>query len=110
MNFECFVCGEKFADENITINHLQKQHGIKDHSTELKCLVNYEFCGKTYLTYSGLRKHLKKCSKKQYHDHDNVHFFEVIRQIYFCSLSHLWVINSMNNIFQTESSERNHKL
>lgn len=64
MSFECFVCFKRFTDENFTINHLQKQHKIKEHSIELKCLVNFEFCGKTYLTFSGLRKHLKKCSKK----------------------------------------------
>lgn len=79
MDFECFVCSEKFANENITINHLQKVHGIKDHSTELKCLVNYAFCGKTYLTYSGLRKHLKNCRKKKYDD--SVNFSEVILKI-----------------------------
>lgn len=68
MNFECFECHEKFANENIAIKHLQQQHKIKDHTTELKCLVNFAFCGKTVLTYSGLRKHLRSCGKKHYGD------------------------------------------
>lgn len=65
MNFECFVCFEKCTDENFAINHLRKVHKIKEHTIELKCLVNFTFCNKSFLTYSGLRKHLKTCSKNK---------------------------------------------
>lgn len=85
MNFECFVCYEKFANEDSTIKHLQQQHKIKDHTSELKCLVNFVFCGKKFLTYSGLRKHLKSCSKTKYGD---AIFVEVIllNYIYLCAM------------------------
>lgn len=94
MNFECFMCGEKFASENTAINHLQKHHEIKDQSTELKCLVNFGFCKKSYLTYSGLRKHLKSCSKKQYGDSSS--FSEVISRNNSDFPLHLYVYLSMN--------------
>lgn len=62
MKFECFVCFEKFDDANIAISHLQKEHKIKEKLTELKGLVNFALCEKTYLTFSGPRKHMKNCS------------------------------------------------
>lgn len=110
MNFECFVCYEKFANENITIKHLQQQHKYKDHTTELKCLVNFAFCGKKFLTYSGLRKHLKSCSKKQYGD---AVIFEVILQngIYLCATNIIMdeELHFSNRLHQLKSVTRRRK-
>lgn len=63
MEFECFVCLERFADKNTAITHLKTDHKIKEKQTNLKCLVNYASCQKHFLTFSGLRKHLLTCKR-----------------------------------------------
>lgn len=63
MNLLCFECKGLFPDINITINHMRKVHNILDNTGEIKCIANYRICKKTFVTYSGMRKHLTKCMK-----------------------------------------------
>ena len=102
MKFECFVCYEKFIDENVTINHLRKVHKIKEHSIELKCLLNFIFCQKTYLPFSGLRKHMKTCSKINF----NEEFLDFQR--YICAAKYsicfnIVILCNENNLFSIQA-------
>lgn len=64
--FACFECSEQFTEQNAAITHLKTKHKIKEKQTNIKCLVNYDFCRKHFLTFSGLRKHMKTCSESEY--------------------------------------------
>lgn len=75
MHFMCFECEKKFLDINITIIHMRKEHNIHDNVGEIKCIANYPSCKKTFVTYSGLRKHLLKCIKSTHGE--NAKFSEV---------------------------------
>lgn len=61
MRFHCFVCYAEFLDLSILFKHLKNFHFFRDNCQELKCVVNKK-CPKSFETFSGLRKHAKKCN------------------------------------------------
>lgn len=70
-NFKCYKCGKEFSEEKTIISHLKTQHFCKDNTEPLKCVINYTHgiaCVHAFLTFNGLRKHLKSCLKKKEND------------------------------------------
>lgn len=61
MSFHCFVCYETFTDLSNTFSHLKKTHFLRDNGEDLKCIANTK-CSKIFDTFSGLRRHAKKCN------------------------------------------------
>lgn len=55
--FYCFKCKKDFSSDNETIKHLKKNHFMVEKSEAIKCIVQQ--CDYTFLTFDGLRKHLK---------------------------------------------------
>lgn len=64
MEYRCFVCNEIFSSQRVIFQHLKKIHLIQDHTRDLECIVKLDSakCLAKFETYSGLRKHIKKCS------------------------------------------------
>lgn len=60
MNFICYI-GEHPATENEILSHLRKCHKIKEGVHKMQCCVNFNVCGKTYTSFSGLKKHHVTC-------------------------------------------------
>lgn len=60
MDFQCFKCFNTFSSANETIKHLKKDHFICENTDPIKCIANNK-CTKEYLTFGGLRNHIKKC-------------------------------------------------
>lgn len=66
MDFKCNFCGFSSGEINEMFSHLRKEHKIVENSDRIKCIVNLEkqnSCQKSYLTFSGLRTHIKSCLK-----------------------------------------------
>lgn len=63
MDFKCYVCFSTFKLSNEAIDHLKKSHYVKENqSSNILCIVNKQIhCGKTFKTFSGLRRHIVKC-------------------------------------------------
>lgn len=62
MNFECYLCDNKyFNDNNLVVEHLKKEHKIKEKVHQLKCTVKNSRCGKNFLTFYGLNRHVRTC-------------------------------------------------
>lgn len=59
--YRCFKCESKFKNSKTVITHLKYDHGLKDHSEQLKCVVNGKQCDSVFLTFKGLTNHLKTC-------------------------------------------------
>lgn len=55
--YKCFICSQKFNEENEISNHLAKQHGKKDYISTFQCVVNGHTCGKTFKTLNGVLIH-----------------------------------------------------
>lgn len=65
MDFHCFKCEHFCSSINEIIGHLRKEHCLIDNDEPFKCAVNSStFCGKKFLTFSGLRNHMKSCSQR----------------------------------------------
>lgn len=60
MDFKCKFCSEFFSSDKNIIAHLRKTHKIIDNTDRIPCVVNNS-CKKSYLTFSGLRTHMKTC-------------------------------------------------
>lgn len=75
MFFHCYICVERFNIINDAVNHLKKQHAIKEYKAQIQCLVlgSSGRCPNTYDTFSGLKRHLVICSTK--HSRENVNYF-----------------------------------
>lgn len=64
MNFKCNICSVFSSEVNQIFPHLKKEHKITENSERIYCPVNFNHgnsCGKSYLTFSGLRAHIKSC-------------------------------------------------
>lgn len=82
MDFHCYVCFERFCDIRNIFAHLKKVHFFRDNAQELECVliqdVNFSKCVSKFNTFSGLRKHLNRCSEwrkeriRSSHDNDDV--------------------------------------
>lgn len=61
--YKCYKCDIKFNETKNVIDHLKKVHKIKEKVMQIKCVNNFDthVCSQTFLTFDGLRKHLKKC-------------------------------------------------
>lgn len=68
-DYKCFECEEKFPTEKLILSHLKIEHHHKDNYKMIKCVINLteceNVCRSTFLTFGGLRKHLKVCIKKR---------------------------------------------
>lgn len=66
MDFKCKNCSFSSDQINEMFSHLRKEHRIVENSERIECFVNFEkqnSCQKSYLTFSGLRTHIKSCLK-----------------------------------------------
>lgn len=64
MNFKCNFCSVFFSEVNQIFSHLRKEHKVIENSERIFCPVNFNHgnsCKKSYLTFSGLRSHIKSC-------------------------------------------------
>lgn len=59
--YTCYRCSEKFDDEKSAVNHLKKNHNVKNKHSQIKCLKNYQACKKIFNSFDGLKKHHTKC-------------------------------------------------
>lgn len=62
---KCFLCISEFNEVKKIIDHLKKEHGIKEKVHILKCIVGNAACSKTFQTWSGLKKHIQTCIHKR---------------------------------------------
>lgn len=70
-DYKCFECKKEFPSEKSVIDHFKMDHFYKNNAQQMKCAINHaedKTCGKTYLTFGGLRKHLKMCIKEKRND------------------------------------------
>lgn len=58
--FCCYLCFVHFDDSKLACDHLRKEHKIKEKVNSLRCIVDPN-CPKTFQTFNGLKKHIKKC-------------------------------------------------
>lgn len=63
MHYKCFVCEEKFSVIKETIQHLKKNHSIKENEEPILCISNQVDCKKYFYSFGGLQNHLKNCVK-----------------------------------------------
>lgn len=68
MKYSCFVCFQQFPEIRHIFDHLKKIHLFRDNKNDLKCVVvlppGCKQCPKiyiTFITFDGLRTHIKKC-------------------------------------------------
>lgn len=68
-DYKCFECQQEFATAKLILSHLKIDHHHKDNYKIIKCVINLtecdNVCRSTFLTFGGLRKHLKICIKKR---------------------------------------------
>lgn len=64
MDFKCFKCESQFKLEKPAIDHLKKIHGIREKIDLFQCLVNFQYCGASFQSVQGLKKHHKRCKLK----------------------------------------------
>lgn len=57
MAFHCYKCGKTIDERKELINHLRKDHMLKDNAEAMNCAV--VGCSRTFLTFNGLSAHLK---------------------------------------------------
>lgn len=72
-DYKCFACQNEFPDEKSIFAHLKFVHSCKNNTDAMKCVINYKNkkpCEKTFMSFSGLRKHLRICLKAR---EDDVH-------------------------------------
>lgn len=63
MMFQCYICKRQISQDVELIKHLRTVHALCEGSTlTLCCCVSN--CVSTFKTFSGFRKHIKKCSLK----------------------------------------------
>lgn len=63
-DYKCFKCEKEFSNEKSIISHLKIEHFCKDNTEPIRCVINYKqrkVCQHSFLTFGGLRKHLKTC-------------------------------------------------
>lgn len=62
--YKCYECKKTFKEVNTIITHLRNVHSIREKIMQIKCVSNLNSydCGKTFLSFGGLRKHL--CAEK----------------------------------------------
>lgn len=66
MDFKCNYCEAFFKDIDKAIHHIKKKHNIVENNDRIGCIVNFrkpDYCTRSYLTFGGLRKHIKSCVK-----------------------------------------------
>lgn len=75
MDYKCIHCSKLSNNMSEIIAHLKKIHYIVENDEHIKCLVNHRntnVCNKSYLTYSGLKTHMKSCiTLKKRYDYEN---------------------------------------
>lgn len=73
---DCNFCNTNFSIANNLIDHMKREHSVKERATPIKCFVNHKNkkCERAYQTFSGLRLHIKKCL--QYKQSDQVTCFK----------------------------------
>lgn len=59
--FCCYICDNKFPAELEAIQHLKSDHKIKNNKQKINCLINFNECGKTFLSFAALKKHHSSC-------------------------------------------------
>lgn len=70
-DYKCFECRKEFSTEKSIISHMKTDHFHKNNAQQMKCIINHKennACGKTFLTFGGLRKHIKICIKNRKQD------------------------------------------
>lgn len=85
-NLICHICDSLFSNINEVVKHLKHVHKFKDNKQIIPCVVNFEnssFCTSTYLTFNGLRNHVKSCVSKK--DDENIHIEEISDHVIFSS-------------------------
>jgi hypothetical protein len=62
----CRYCAIKMDDISYMIKHLKLIHYIAENGEPIKCCVNRknDICNKSYVTFNGLRTHMKSCVLK----------------------------------------------
>lgn len=63
-SYQCYECDALFFNELAACHHLKQIHKLNDNISKFKCLVNFDLCKKTYVTFSGLKRHHANCLKK----------------------------------------------
>lgn len=63
-NYKCYECSQTFKEIKLILSHLKCVHFVKENLTQIHCVNNFTSykCSKSFLTFSGLRNHLNKCS------------------------------------------------
>lgn len=65
MELECFKCKQFFSDIPRIFDHLKKIHGLPNNIDKLNCVVKNAKCGKRYMNFDSLRRHIKECAQNQ---------------------------------------------
>lgn len=56
------MCGDRTFDDNKqVVNHLKKEHKIKENIHQIKCTVTNAICEKYFQTFRGLCNHISTC-------------------------------------------------
>lgn len=80
MDYSCNLCLKHSSDVNDLVSHLRKEHKVMENTERIPCLVNFNdknFCKKSYLTFSGLKTHMKLCvTSKRKRDELMVRFLQ----------------------------------
>lgn len=62
MSFHCYLCVNRlFKDNKEVVEHLKKEHKIREKIHKIKCTMKGSKCGKHFQTFYGLDRHVKTC-------------------------------------------------
>lgn len=113
MEYNCFVCCEKFDNINKTIQHLKKTHTVNENDEPIQCINNKIECKKYFYSFSGLRSHLKVCDSYNAKKQQEIELppYENTEQAYSASRSETCESsNEEPNVFRFHVANSNNKI
>lgn len=63
MDFQCFKCERQSHDIKVIIKHLKNANDYKIIKEKIKCIVKNSKCGKSFINFDSLQKHIGICSQ-----------------------------------------------
>jgi hypothetical protein len=61
--YNCYLCESSFENQDEAVLHLKNAHQVKNKTHQMKCLINFVVCGKTYSSFAGLKSHHIYCKQ-----------------------------------------------